>query len=98
MTVRHALPLLVVLAACSKHEAPATADTAPPPAVLATPSASAPSPFSVKAAGLPADAERFPVKLAALAWETRVMEQPGASPDWFVGPPVMEQLRVTLPV
>jgi hypothetical protein len=30
--------------------------------------------------------------------EPVVMEQPGASPDWFVGPPVMEQLRVTLPV
>ena len=77
--MRRALPLLLVLAACSRHDAPATADAAPPAVVLATPSASAPSPFSVKAAALPVDAERFPAKVAALAWETRVMEQPGAS-------------------
>jgi hypothetical protein len=30
--------------------------------------------------------------------EPPVMEQPGASPDWLDGPPVREQVRVTLPV
>ena len=79
VTVRTALPLLVVLAACSRHDAPASVDAGPPPAVLVTPSASAPSPFSVKAASLPVDAERFPARVAALAWETRVLEQPAAS-------------------
>ncbi len=29
--------------------------------------------------------------------EPMVMEQVGASPDWFVGPLVREQVRVTLP-
>jgi hypothetical protein len=72
-----ALPLLLVVAACSKHDAPAD-EAGAPAAVLATQSASAASLFSVKAASLPVDTERFPVKLAALAWETRVMEQPSA--------------------
>ena len=77
--MRTALPLLLALGACSKHDAPATADAAPPAAMMAMPSATAPSPFSVSGAALPVDAERFSVKLAALAWETRVLEQPSAA-------------------
>jgi lipoprotein-anchoring transpeptidase ErfK/SrfK len=77
--VRNALLLwLGLAAACTKHDAPATADGGAPAAMMAMPSASAPSPFTVKGAALPVDADRFPSKVAALAWETRVMEQPSA--------------------
>jgi hypothetical protein len=85
--VHKALPWLLVMAssaaaACAKHDTPATGDAAPA-ATLATiltpPSSSAASPFSVTGAALPVDAEKFPAKLAALAWETRVLEQPSAS-------------------
>jgi hypothetical protein len=75
------LPLL----GCSKSSAPgqagAGADGAAsgtPGAMMAMPAGDA-SPFSVKGAALPVDVERFPSKLAALAWETRVMEQPSAA-------------------
>ena len=79
MTVRTALPLLLMLAACSKHDAPAPADAGPAAVMMAMPSGSAPSPFTVEGAARPVDAERFPAKVAALAWETRVLEQPSAS-------------------
>jgi hypothetical protein len=39
----------------------------------------APSPFSVEGAGAPEDTARFPAKLAALAWETLVHEEPRTS-------------------
>jgi hypothetical protein len=68
-----------MLAACSKSEAAPSVDAGPLAAMMAMPSASAPAPFSVKAAGLPVDAEKFPSRIAALAWETRVLEQPSAS-------------------
>ncbi|HEY8039856.1 MAG TPA: L,D-transpeptidase [Polyangiaceae bacterium] len=75
--------LLLAVASCARHDAPAPADPQPPPAASASaapaPSASADSPFSVAAVGAPDDTARFPVKLAALSWETRVLEQPGAS-------------------
>jgi hypothetical protein len=49
------------------------------PAVLATPLASAPSPFSVAGAKAPVETSKYPKTLAALAWETRVFDQPSAS-------------------
>jgi hypothetical protein len=39
----------------------------------------APSPFSVEGARAPEDTGRFPAKLAAIAWETRVYEEPRTS-------------------
>ncbi|HEY8086810.1 MAG TPA: L,D-transpeptidase [Polyangiaceae bacterium] len=86
MSRRGAL-LLVGLAACSRGEAATAADggAGAPSAVLAVPStggpagsgsSSAASPFSAEAAGRPLDVQRFPSKLVAQAWETRVMEQP----------------------
>jgi len=75
--------LFIVLAsasACSKGSVSvATGDdagTLPPgiPAMMA-----APSPFSVEGARAPEDTGRFPAKLAALAWETRVYEEPRTS-------------------
>jgi len=70
-------------AACGKREAPSSQGAAsaangavPPIALVAV---AAPSPFSVAAARLPDDESRFPVKLAALAWETRVFEAPDPS-------------------
>jgi hypothetical protein len=80
--LRTALALLLalaVLASCSKAVAPAPVDAEPPAAMLATTSGGAPSPFSRKAAALPIDGARFSTRLAALAWETRVLEQPNAS-------------------
>jgi hypothetical protein len=77
--LRTGLVLLLALAACSKTAVPAPSDAGPPAAMMASPSASAPSPFSVKAAALPVDGSRFPARLAALAWETRVLEQPSAA-------------------
>ncbi len=75
--------LFIVLScasACSNGAARGTAEgdagTLPPgvPAMMA-----APSPFSVEGARAPEDEGRFPAKLAALAWETRVYEEPRAS-------------------
>jgi hypothetical protein len=80
--LRTALPLPLALAAlvsCSKHPPPAPGNAEDPAAMMATPAASAPSPFSVRAAALPVDGARFSTRLAALAWETRVLEQPSAS-------------------
>jgi hypothetical protein len=74
-----ALALLTTLAGCSKHEAAPSAGAQPSAAMMAMPSASGASPFSVEGAGRPVDAERFPAKLVALAWETRVVEQPSGS-------------------
>jgi len=69
--------------ACGKHGAVDDDGGAGPgvPAMLATPAsaASAPSPFSVEGAKAPTDTSRFPAKLAALAWETRVYEQPSTT-------------------
>ncbi len=79
--VRAALPLFAILAiACSRHgEATlALSDDAAPSASTAL-SASAPSPFSAAGAAVPDDPSRFPVRLAALAWETHVKEQPSAT-------------------
>jgi hypothetical protein len=76
--VRKAVALAGMLAACSKHEGAPSADAQPAAATMAMPSGSA-SPFSVEGASRPVDKERFPARLAALAWETRVLEQPGAS-------------------
>jgi hypothetical protein len=74
------LAVVALVAACSKHDAPATVDAGPPVAVLAESSSATPlSPFSVKGAALPVAADRFPARIAALAWETRVLEQPAAS-------------------
>jgi hypothetical protein len=80
--LRTALALLLalpVLPSCSKPAAPAPVDAKPAAAMMATTSASAPSPFSHGAAALPIDGARFSTRLAALAWETRVLEQPDAS-------------------
>jgi hypothetical protein len=66
--------------ACSKGTAPGATEgdggTLPPgiPAMMA-----APSPFSVEGARAPEDTERFGAKLAALAWETLVHEEPRTS-------------------
>ncbi|HEY6460955.1 MAG TPA: L,D-transpeptidase [Polyangiaceae bacterium] len=69
----------VPLLGCSHASASgqAAADGGAPAAMMAMPESDA-SPFSVKGAAQPVDVERFPSKLAALAWETRVMEQPSA--------------------
>ncbi len=70
----------LVLCACSKH-APADGsadDGGTVPAILAAPSGSAPSPFSVAGARAPVETSRFPATLAALAWETRVFDAPSA--------------------
>jgi L,D-transpeptidase catalytic domain len=72
--------VLTSASACSKGSVPAAteddAGTLPPgiPAMMA-----APSPFSVEGARAPEDTGRFPAKLAALAWETRVYEEPRTS-------------------
>ncbi|MGH7294681.1 MAG: hypothetical protein ACRELB_07105, partial [Polyangiaceae bacterium] len=81
MDARKALLLVGMLIGCSKHDPapPGSADGgAPAAAMTPVPSASAVSPFSADGAALDVDAERFPSKLVALAWETRVMEQPAA--------------------
>ena len=69
----------VSTSACAKGAARAATDDdggLPPgvPAMMA-----APSPFSVEGARAPEDTERFPAKLAALAWETLVHEEPRTS-------------------
>lgn len=72
--------LLTCASACSNGAARGAAEddggTLPPslPAMMA-----APSPFSVEGARAPEDTGRFPAKLAALAWETRVYEEPRTS-------------------
>jgi hypothetical protein len=76
--VRRVIALALVLPACSRHEEAPSAD-ARPAAMMAMPTGSAASPFSVEGAGRPVEGERFPAKLVALAWETRVLEQPSAS-------------------
>src|SRR5262249_37056338 len=65
--------------ACSKGAACGATDGdggLPPgvPAMMA-----APSPFSVEGARAPEDTQRFAAKLAALAWETLVHEEPRTS-------------------
>jgi hypothetical protein len=76
--VRSTLALLLALTACSRHDAASSSsgDGGAVPVALAVPSGSDVSPFSVKGAALPTDAARFPSKLAALAWETRVLDAP----------------------
>jgi hypothetical protein len=76
--------LLAALAACARHEAPAPAGSATQapgsaPALALVAPAAGPAPFSVAAARLPDDESRFPTKVAALAWETRVYEGPSSS-------------------
>jgi hypothetical protein len=76
------LPGLFVAAACSRHDAATAVQgdaAAPSVSSGALPSVSAPSPFSVAGAAAPDDDARFPESVAALAWETRVFEQPSAS-------------------
>lgn len=73
---------LVAPAACKRHDAPSppTPDpTAREGPALALVASAGPSPFSVAAVGAPDDEARFPIKLAALAWETRVHEAPSTS-------------------
>jgi hypothetical protein len=65
------IPLLATLAiACSTHGAQETPSLA---VAVPSPLAAAPDPANSD------DRSRFPSHLAALAWETRVMEQPSAS-------------------
>jgi hypothetical protein len=78
------IPILLVgasLPACRGSAAAASAldDGGSVPVVLATPSASAANPFSVAAAKVATDTDRFPKTLAALAWETKVFDAPNAS-------------------
>ena len=84
MRVRSLLSLLLLalplaLTGCSRASAASADDGGAVPVAMATPSGSDVSPFSVQGAARPPDATRFPSKLAALAWETRVLEQPDAS-------------------
>jgi hypothetical protein len=70
MGVRRPLPLLALLAiACSRHGSPLT------DVVGHAPSSVASAPLSLERD----DAARFPVRIAALAWETRVMEAASGS-------------------
>lgn len=86
MDARRALLVVGVVvgavAGCSKHDpqAAGAADGAgsSPAVMMPMPSGSAVSPFSAEGAALPLDAQKFPSKLVALAWETRVQEQPSA--------------------
>jgi hypothetical protein len=70
--------LIGLCAACSKHgdaagnDAGAAGATMPMP----TPATSEVSPFSVEGATAPIEKEKFPATLVALAWETRILEQP----------------------
>ena len=84
------LPFLVAFAlalalagptGCSRRAATASADGGAVSVEMAMPMPSSDdaSPFSAKGAALPTDATRFPSKLAALAWETRILEQPDPS-------------------
>jgi hypothetical protein len=71
---------LSLVCACSEHGVPATAEAPQTRSADAgLPALSAPSPFSVAAARAPDDPGRFPAEVGALAWETRVFEQPSAS-------------------
>jgi hypothetical protein len=78
------LPLAVAgltLASCSRH-APSSAsddDAGSMPAMMAAPVSSLANPFSVAGAKAPIEKSRFPATLAALAWETHVVEQPFAA-------------------
>jgi L,D-transpeptidase catalytic domain len=70
-----------MLCACSR-QAPGQAsadDAGNVPVALAAPLSSAPSPFSVAGAKAPLEKSRFPATLAALAWETRVYDQPSTA-------------------
>ena len=71
----------LVLGACGKHAAlDGSGDGgASLPAVLAASASAAPSPFSVAGAKVAIERSRFPRLLAALAWETRVFDQPSGA-------------------
>ncbi|MGO9833805.1 MAG: L,D-transpeptidase [Polyangiaceae bacterium] len=71
-------------AACTRRDAPAPAGSSAAPTgsgtvVLALVAPAGPAPFSVAAARQPDDEARFPTKVAALAWETRVYEAPSSA-------------------
>jgi hypothetical protein len=79
--LRRSVALLGLCAACSTHEEAPRSDAGPAGPAGATmpmPAASETSPFSVQGASMPIEKERFPATLVALAWETRVLDQPSA--------------------
>jgi hypothetical protein len=76
--LRRSVAILGLCAACSKHEETPRADAGSAGATMPMPAVTEVSPFSVQGTAAPIEKDRFPAKLVALAWETRVLERPSA--------------------